>query len=79
MIKEKEEKEQNELDKRHFKAKEVPKHVKDKLYEKILKDNENRRKEIKATSVALTIQQEKPFSFYQRDLEKFKAKRKNEQ
>jgi hypothetical protein len=55
MIREKEEKEQNELDKRHFKAKEVPKHVKDKLYEKILKDNENRRKEIKATSVALTI------------------------
>lgn len=32
---------------------------------------------MRANSIAITISREKPFSFYKRDLEKLKAKKKN--
>lgn len=49
----------------HFKAKEVPLHVKDShLYEKLLQAELSRRKEVKKNSKVLTLQREAPFSFY---------------
>ena len=43
-----------------------------KLYERICRRNEERREEIRRLSIANTKQNEKPFSFYYRDLEKQK-------
>ncbi len=48
-------KEEEDLIKYQFKAKEVPQHVKDNLFEKILEANEARRKEVKKNSVAITL------------------------
>lgn len=38
-----------------FRAKEVPLHVKEPLYEKITKENDARRQQVKKDSVAMTL------------------------
>lgn len=58
---------ENKLINYQFKAKDVPQHVKDNLYEKIQNANDARRVQVKKDSVAITLQNEKPFSFYRRD------------
>ena len=59
------------LRKHQFKANSIPEHVKDKqLYDKLRKIEEDRRLEVKKNSKILTLQREKPFSFYLRDLKK---------
>lgn len=70
------EKQEEENMKFKFRAREVPAHVKQPLFEKKLKEQEERRAQVKANSVALTIQREKPFSFYTRD-KNAKAKKKS--
>lgn len=59
----------------YFRANPVPEHIKDhNLYEKIKKNQEQRRAEVKKNSKILTLQREKPFSFYLRDQNKIKKK-----
>lgn len=71
------ENEELELLKIRFKAQPVPKHVKDcNLWRKISKKQEDRRIDVKKHSKAMTIQNEKPFSFYFRDKDKKKNSRK---
>ena len=53
-----------------FKANKVPRHVKKPLYKQIMRENEERRQKVKKNSVAITLENEKPFSFYQRDKNK---------
>ena len=53
-----------------FKANEIPRSTLKPLYQKILTKNEQRRQEIREASMAKTKQTEKPFSFYERDLQK---------
>ena len=53
-----------------FKANKIPTTTTDNLYDKITKENEERRAEVKRLSMALTKQNEKPFSFYEREKEK---------
>ncbi len=53
-----------------FKAKPVPQHVKQPLFEKIMREQEERRKEVHDNSIAITLTREKPFTFYKRDQEK---------
>lgn len=55
---------------KQFKANNIPKTTLEPLYEKILTKNEIRREQVKKQSIALTKQNEKPFSFHQRDLDK---------
>jgi hypothetical protein len=60
-----------------FHAKEIPESVLDRdLFQKIKKKNEERRAMVKKNSIALTLQNERPFSFYSRD--KNKAKKKSQ-
>ena len=40
------------------------------LFDKIIREQDDRRKTVKQNSVALTLQREKPFSFYHRDKNK---------
>lgn len=47
------------------------------LLEKINKEQELKREEIKKNSKIITMQREKPFSFYQRDIDKQGVRRKN--
>lgn len=58
-----------------FRAKEVPAEVIIPLYEQIRKRQENRREEVRASSVRLTKSREKPFSFYSQDLNKPKPEK----
>ena len=51
-----------------YKAKPVPPEVKIPLFEQIMREQEERRCQVKKESVALTKAMEKPFSFYFRDL-----------
>jgi len=66
MLKEKEEKEK-EFKKYKFTANKIPKTTTEPLYQRIMEHNEQRRLEVKRLSMALTKQNEKPFSFYERD------------
>ena len=53
-----------------FRAKPIPKSTLEPRYKKIMEANERRRQEVKQRSIALTKANEKPFSFYERDLRK---------
>ena len=65
-------------EKKGFKANPIPEFVKQRnLLEKINKEQEARREEIKKNSRIITMQREKPFSFYARDIEKQEIRRKN--
>ena len=66
MLQEKENKEK-ELTKVKFKANKIPKTTLQPLYQQITEQNEQRRIEVRRLSMALTKQNEKPFSFYERD------------
>lgn len=72
------EKKKREPYKQRFKANKVPKHVKKQLYKEIMRDNEERRQKVKKNSVAITLQNERPFSFYSRDKNKKKQARPKE-
>jgi hypothetical protein len=50
-----------------FSANAVPRTTTQPLYQKITDDNQMRRMEVRRMSLALTKQNEKPFSFYTRD------------
>ena len=54
----------------NFKANEIPKSTSQPLYQKILRKEEERRQKNKEASRARTKQNEKPFSFHERDLQK---------
>lgn len=69
MLKEKED-QFTELKSHIFRANDIPRTTKEPLYQKIMKFNEHRRQEVKRLSMALTKQNEKPFSFYERDKSK---------
>lgn len=56
----------------------VPASTTQPLYAAILADNEARRREVKRLSLAITKQSERPFSFYQSDLEKQAQKLKDD-
>lgn len=61
-----------------FRANPVPEIVKQRnLLEKLNKEQELRREEVKKNSKLLTKQREKPFSFYERDLKQKKIRKKN--
>lgn len=65
-------------EKKGFKANPVPEFVKQRnLLEKINKEQEARREEIKKNSRIITMQREKPFSFYARDIAQQEIRRKN--
>jgi hypothetical protein len=53
-----------------FKAKPVPKSTLEPRFQNIMEANEKRRQEVKQRSIAMTKQNEKPFSFYERDIRK---------
>jgi hypothetical protein len=57
-----------------FKAKRPAKEIITPLYSSILDKNKKRRNEVKENSQKLLKSQERPFSFYERDLEKKKEK-----
>lgn len=69
MLKEQKDKEREEKSVK-FQANPIPRSTKEPLYQKIVAANEARRQEVRRMSIALTKQTEKPFSFYQRDMEK---------
>lgn len=52
---------------KQFRANNIPKSTLENRYERICEDNERRREEIKRLSIALTKQNEKPFSFTTRE------------
>ncbi|KAL4462723.1 hypothetical protein ABPG74_000553 [Tetrahymena malaccensis] len=57
-----------------FKPKEIPESVKiPNLFEQIMDENEKRREIVRQTSKQMTLQNEKPFSFYYRDMDKEKV------
>jgi len=61
-----------------FKANPVPEFVKQRnLLEQINKEQEKRREEIKKNSRIITMQREKPFSFYLREKENKEIRKKN--
>ena len=53
-----------------FQANSIPRSTREPLYKKIIENNASRRQEMKSMSIAMTKQNEKPFSFHQRDQEK---------
>ncbi|CAG9312348.1 unnamed protein product [Blepharisma stoltei] len=71
MLEEKE-KEIKESIKITYKATPVPPEVKIPRYEQIMKEQEERRMQVKQNSIAITKANEQPFSFYYRDLTKTK-------
>lgn len=60
-----------------YKATEVPKHVKDRRYEKLQKASLERREENKRLAVAKIKATEAPFKFYERDVKQAKLKQEN--
>lgn len=50
-----------------FRANDIPRSTKMPLYQQLMHSNESRRQEVRRVSMALTKQNEKPFSFYERD------------
>lgn len=71
MVQEKNTKEENIINSQ-FRSKPVPPEVTIPRYQTIMENNESRRLEVKKNSMALTRQNEKPFNFYLRDLNKKK-------
>lgn len=69
MLKEKE-KEIIEVKSYKFKANDIPRTTSEPLFERIMTSKEQRRQDVRRNSMALTKQNEKPFSFYLRDKEK---------
>lgn len=55
---------------KQFRAKPVPKSTLEPRFQQINEANERRRQEVKQRSIALTKQNERPFSFYERDMQK---------
>ena len=53
-----------------YKAREIPKSVKTKKFEKIMKDQEKRRDDAKRFAMAKIKSSEAPFTFYERDIKK---------
>ncbi|CAI2377545.1 unnamed protein product [Moneuplotes crassus] len=53
-----------------FRAKPIPKSTLEPRFKKIMEANEKRRNDVKQRSIAMTKQNEKPFSFYERDMKK---------
>ena len=53
-----------------FRANNIPRTTKEPLFQKIMRDKEERRLEVKRLSMAITKQTEKPFSFYEREKSK---------
>lgn len=66
MLKESRDREEHEKSVR-FTANAIPRTTKEPLYQRILESNEQRREEVRRMSIALTKQNERPFSFYKRD------------
>ena len=60
-----------------YKATEVPKHVKDRRFEKLQKASLERREENKRLAVAKIKATEAPFKFYERDVKQAKLKQEN--
>ncbi len=58
----------NEVVKTVFRANQIPRTTREPKYQRIIQANENRRQELKRMSIAITKQNERPFSFYERDL-----------
>lgn len=58
-----------------FKAKEIPKSTMEPRYQKIMEANEKRREDVIRQSQAMTRANEKPFSFYHRDVENYERKK----
>ena len=58
----------NEVVKTIFRANQIPRTTREPKYQRIIQANENRRQELKRMSIAITKQNERPFSFYERDL-----------
>ncbi|CAI2361627.1 unnamed protein product [Moneuplotes crassus] len=74
MIEEKKIKEENLL--QHiFRAKQPHKDIITPKYNQIMQKNENRRKQVKDNSSKILLERQKPFSFYERDIEKKEAKK----
>lgn len=70
-------KEELEIMKIRIKPVPVPKNVKDKhLWQKISRNMDERRNDVKKHSKAMTLQREKPFSFYFRDKNKDQIRKK---
>ena len=74
MIKEKQKEEDKALSFK-YKARDIPKHVKDRKFERLMRQSEERRKEVKRQAMAKIKQTEAPFSFYEKDVEKQKQKK----
>jgi hypothetical protein len=58
-----------------YKARDIPRAVREKKYDKIVRQSQERRKEAKRQAMAKIKQTEAPFTFYQRDIEKQKKKK----
>lgn len=69
----KEVKAKNEVVKTVFRANQIPRSTREPKYQRILQASENRRQELKRMSIAITKQNEKPFSFYERDMQRAKS------
>lgn len=61
-----------------FKAKEIPRSTLEPRYQMICEANEQRREEVVKQSQALTRANERPFSFYERDLQHYQEKKENQ-
>lgn len=57
-----------------YKAREIPKSVKTKKFDKLMKDQEKRRADAKRFAMAKIKSSEAPFTFYERDIKKQKDK-----
>lgn len=68
----------NEVVKTVFRANQIPRTTREPKYQRIIQANENRRQELKRMSIAITKQNERPFSFYERDLQRAKSVEANE-
>jgi hypothetical protein len=73
MVKEKQREEQRALS-FEYRAREVPKHVKEHKYTKLMRSQEERRQEAKRLAMAKIKATEAPFKFYERDLKNHKEK-----
>jgi len=58
-----------------FKANNIPMSTKVPMYDTIKKSHDERRAQVKEQSKAITMQNQKPFSFYERDMNKVKPER----
>ena len=56
-----------------FRANQIPRSTREPLYQRILHANEQRRLELKRMSIAITKQNERPFSFYERDQQRARS------